>query len=115
MLVGVYVASDVNIKSDIDMSAKSLVVKEFVYFFKHKTAYEMRNSDWSSDGCSSDLPLPSRALAIIFSSSSSSSPVISSCIPSSAAAALVADPLKKTRTTWLSADLRAVLSDTLGA
>ncbi len=60
-------------------------------------------------------PLPSRALAIIFSSSSSSSPVISSCIPSSAAAALVADPLKKTRTTWLSADLRAVLSDTLGA
>ena len=27
----------------------------------------------------------------------------------------LADPLKKTRTTWLSADLRAVLSDTLGA
>ena len=34
-------------------------------------------------------------------------------MPSSAAAALGADPLKKTRTTWLSADLRAVLSDTL--
>src|SRR3546814_5129176 len=28
----------------------------FVYFcFKQKTAYEMRISDWSSDGCSSDL------------------------------------------------------------
>src|SRR3546814_10405320 len=24
-------------------------------FFKHKTAYEMRSSDWSSDVCSSDL------------------------------------------------------------
>ena len=59
--------------------------------------------------------LPSRAFAIIFSSSSSSDAFIPSCIPSSAAAALVADPLKKTRTTWLSADLRAVLSDTLGA
>src|SRR3546814_4297623 len=31
----------------------------FVYgffFFKQKTAYEMRISDWSSDVCSSDLP-----------------------------------------------------------
>src|SRR3546814_7826455 len=25
-------------------------------FFKQKTAYDMRTSDWSSDGCSSDLP-----------------------------------------------------------
>src|SRR3546814_6643868 len=28
----------------------------FLYFFKQKTAYEMRISDWSSDVCSSDLP-----------------------------------------------------------
>src|SRR3546814_3582343 len=28
---------------------------DFVCFFKQKTAYEMRISDWSSDGCSSDL------------------------------------------------------------
>src|SRR3546814_5670384 len=27
----------------------------FIFFFKHKTAYEMRISDWSSDVCSSDL------------------------------------------------------------
>src|SRR3546814_3052463 len=27
----------------------------FVFFFKHKTAYEMRISDWSSNVCSSDL------------------------------------------------------------
>src|SRR3546814_11718890 len=33
-----------------------LFVRRFV-FFKQKTAYEMRISDWSSDVCSSDLPL----------------------------------------------------------
>src|SRR3546814_2878985 len=27
----------------------------FLFFFKQKTAYEMRSSDWSSDVCSSDL------------------------------------------------------------
>src|SRR3546814_3639193 len=27
----------------------------FFFFFKQKTAYEMRISDWSSDVCSSDL------------------------------------------------------------
>src|SRR3546814_6481207 len=30
-------------------------VLSFFFFFKQKTAYEMRISDWSSDGCSSDL------------------------------------------------------------
>src|SRR3546814_12476206 len=30
----------------------------FIFFFKQKTAYEMRISDWSSDVCSSDLVLP---------------------------------------------------------
>src|SRR3546814_5161671 len=29
----------------------------FVFFFKQKTAYEMRISDWSSDVCSSDLTM----------------------------------------------------------
>src|SRR3546814_6190550 len=29
-----------------------------LFFFKQKTAYEMRISDWSSDVCSSDLKLP---------------------------------------------------------
>ena len=26
-----------------------------IFFFKQKTAYEIRNCDWSSDVCSSDL------------------------------------------------------------
>src|SRR3546814_8456863 len=30
------------------------------FFFKQKTAYEMRISDWSSDVCSSDLPPTTR-------------------------------------------------------
>src|SRR3546814_3639385 len=30
-------------------------VRVCVFFFKQKTAYEMRISDWSSDVCSSDL------------------------------------------------------------
>src|SRR3546814_1663237 len=30
----------------------------FFFFFKQKTAYEMRISDWSSDVCSSDLVMP---------------------------------------------------------
>src|SRR3546814_14456974 len=32
-------------------------VNIFFFFFKQKTAYEMRISDWSSDVCSSDLAL----------------------------------------------------------
>src|SRR3546814_10571239 len=32
-----------------------------VFFFKQKTAYEMRISDWSSDVCSSDLTIRARS------------------------------------------------------
>src|SRR3546814_6175714 len=31
------------------------LVLVFIFFFKQKTAYELRISDWSSDVCSSDL------------------------------------------------------------
>src|SRR3546814_3254313 len=40
-----------------------------VFFFKQKTAYEMRISDWSSDVCSSDLPSflpPQRSIRMPF-------------------------------------------------
>src|SRR3546814_19366615 len=37
----------------------------FVFFFKQKTAYEMRISDWSSDVCSSDLMWASSSLAVL--------------------------------------------------
>src|SRR3546814_6432119 len=37
------------------MLVRHCVYVFFVFFFKQKTAYEMRISDWSSDVCSSDL------------------------------------------------------------
>src|SRR3546814_6674722 len=36
------------------------------FFFKQKTAYEMRISDWSSDVCSSDLSLKSSSSDLLF-------------------------------------------------
>src|SRR3546814_13441344 len=35
-----------------------------VFFFKQKTAYEMRISDWSSDVCSSDLAVVIRTIRV---------------------------------------------------
>src|SRR3546814_7040006 len=44
----------------LDMYVLSCVLYIFYdfvfFFFKQKTAYDMRISDWSSDVCSSDLP-----------------------------------------------------------
>src|SRR3546814_8578129 len=37
------------------MSTAGVLVLSAFFFFKQKTAYEMRISDWSSDVCSSDL------------------------------------------------------------
>src|SRR3546814_5156799 len=34
---------------------RSRPIVPLIFFFKQKTAYEMRISDWSSDVCSSDL------------------------------------------------------------
>src|SRR3546814_15730457 len=36
-----------------------------VFFFKQKTAYEMRISDWSSDVCSSDLVTAKTIAAVV--------------------------------------------------
>src|SRR3546814_13005316 len=38
----------------------------YVFFFKQKTAYEMRISDWSSDVCSSDLRRAAVARGALF-------------------------------------------------
>src|SRR3546814_10650403 len=42
------------------MSWKNKIIsdKYSFFFFKQKTAYDMRISDWSSDVCSSDLIIP---------------------------------------------------------
>src|SRR3546814_3228859 len=37
------------------VSSECFITTCYLFFFKQKTAYEMRISDWSSDVCSSDL------------------------------------------------------------
>src|SRR3546814_18999496 len=39
----------------INVECNSVWIISEIFFFKQKTAYEMRISDWSSDVCSSDL------------------------------------------------------------
>src|SRR3546814_1919203 len=41
-----------------------------VFFFKQKTAYEMRISDWSSDVCSSDLEIYEMQARAVFEAAS---------------------------------------------
>src|SRR3546814_2571823 len=47
----------------MSMSICFLIVGFVFFFFKQKTAYEMRISDWSSDVCSSDLAKTAFGLA----------------------------------------------------
>src|SRR3546814_3596702 len=42
----------------LDFIVLFIVFVFLFFFFKQKTAYEMRISDWSSDVCSSDLRTP---------------------------------------------------------
>src|SRR3546814_20980602 len=62
-----------------------LVIAQCVmcFFFKQKTAYEMRISDWSSDVCSSDLsstpaPLLPRVAISAFRAASVAGPILRS-------------------------------------
>src|SRR3546814_10690650 len=48
--------------SDIVQAVRRIAVRTGCFFFKQKTAYEMRMSDWSSDVCSSDLVAQMRDL-----------------------------------------------------
>src|SRR3546814_19436970 len=59
------------------------------FFFKQKTAYEMRISDWSSDVCSSDL------FMIDVQAAAESQEVIRSVNPSQQIVKIVHDELKK--------------------
>src|SRR3546814_9517204 len=55
----------------------------FFFFFKQKTAYEMRISDWSSDVCSSDLILEDMGVdecAVLRSGRSVDAEAIAKCI-----------------------------------
>src|SRR3546814_7454489 len=45
-------------KAHLQYRCKFRLIRRPVFFFKQKTGYEMRISDWSSDVCSSDLGRP---------------------------------------------------------
>src|SRR3546814_6975058 len=67
------------------------------FFFKQKTAYEMRISDWSSDVCSSDLetdqkPAPDANISAIAPDTGQAPPVIGVAPPMQAAAAPADEP-----------------------
>src|SRR3546814_16626422 len=48
----------------------------FFFFFKQKTAYEMRISDWSSDVCSSDLGVGDRPAKAYFEAHIEQGPIL---------------------------------------
>src|SRR3546814_9261068 len=50
-----------------------------VFFFKQKTAYEMRISDWSSDVCSSDLMVASSVDGVEFITANTDAQAIKNC------------------------------------
>src|SRR3546814_2868073 len=58
-----------------------LVYSSLFFFFKQKTAYEMRISDWSSDVCSSDLSLSISACERLLTSSDVQAKWTNSLIP----------------------------------
>src|SRR3546814_2836268 len=64
----------------------------FVFFFKQKTAYEMRISDWSSDVCSSDLCRGPRSPPRSACSARGPRAAAASCRPPARFAAPPADP-----------------------
>ena len=47
--------NDEKCRKKLQYVASGLVFFVLFFFFKQKTAYEIRNCDWSSDVCSSDL------------------------------------------------------------
>src|SRR3546814_2551793 len=56
-------------------------VCEWFFFFKQKTAYEMRISDWSSDVCSSDLGDSSRMVYDTSASTMATNPYFNGTSP----------------------------------
>ena len=48
----------ITLKNNISIILKNI----FVFFFKQKTAYEIKECDWSSDVCSSDLEKKEKTL-----------------------------------------------------
>src|SRR3546814_956920 len=55
MLVMSFFVSSITVLCGRLVHVSDILLDVIFFFFKQKTAYEMRISDWSSDVCSSDL------------------------------------------------------------
>src|SRR3546814_6885310 len=64
----------------------------FFFFFKQKTAYEMRISDWSSDVCSSDLRHFRSLFTTLFQGGSAHLALVDSDDPLEAGLEIMAQP-----------------------
>src|SRR3546814_1619563 len=67
----------------------------FFFFFKQKTAYEMRISDWSSDVCSSDLRAMAANLVVGDAHRDRGAPVVDRDEHRDAAADLLLQPVDR--------------------
>ena len=47
------------------MFSANYILFYFIFFFKHKTAYDISDCDWSSDVCSSNLHIFTDAFAVV--------------------------------------------------
>src|SRR3546814_5354369 len=55
MLMSSSISAVISVHFALLYVSTDLAPRYFYFFFKQKTAYELRISDWSSDVCSSDL------------------------------------------------------------
>src|SRR3546814_5406875 len=80
------------------------------FFFKQKTAYEMRISDWSSDVCSSDLAcLPIRFRDCLTFSSAMRGPRVFQSVKSYGAAARRSGRLRRARSEEHTSELQSLM------
>src|SRR3546814_7626810 len=73
------------------------VCSSSLFFFKQKTAYEMRISDWSSDVCSSDLSITQDAVPAFASITQNGDGNDSSIVQTGTASGAVATTLQTDR------------------
>src|SRR3546814_18879485 len=87
----------------------------FFFFFKQKTAYEMRISDWSSDVCSSDLQHFRSLFTTLFQGGSAHLALVDSDDPLEAGLEIMAQPpgKKLSKLTLLSGGEQALAATAL--
>src|SRR3546814_13842385 len=87
-----------------------MVFQMLFFFFKQKTAYEMRIRDWSSDVCSADLPKAGIWGLVTLVGTGALVLFLNPAVTGSAALAASGEPLLDGFRAFMPAELAAVLS-----